>query len=176
MNTKARGMASGRQGDSPLAEESPFHFLAGQVRNVREARGIISLDARILQYRSICDSLLACFTQEHELERLHSALLSSSDDARLRSAFPLVRIGLATVRASICRLLKTADTTFEQLAALRLELDWRCSANQTLVEELKSENCKALAAAKEQLWLIEASLLYRADEILAVRPCVSTPV
>lgn len=156
----------------------PMHLLAGHVRNAREARAMVSLDVHAVRQQAICDDLLACFAQEHELVRLHRLLaagavdyakIRAGDDVKLRAAVPLVEFALATVRAGIRGLLSRADATLEHLAELRSELDWFRSANQSLVEELQGENCGPLAEAKEQLWLIEESLLRRVEGLLEPR-------
>ena len=145
----------------------PMHLLAGLVRNAREAQALVALDVNAIQRQTTLDHLLACCSHQHELERLHDALLASPPDPKLNAAVALVSVVLAGVHADIDTLLSKADAELWTMSkTLRSEIDWFRSANASLVDEL--QGCGPVAAAKERLWLIEESLLLRIDNVLAL--------
>ncbi len=145
---------------APAKREVPYHLLIGATRNELEAQRIISLDVLQLHHRVISDNLLACFAQEHELQCLIDLM---QHDAQLLAAMSIVTMALSAVRSNIRELLACAHSVAQRLAEVRSELDWFCSTNQSFAAEIRDGIMSPdapLANAKEQLWLVEESLLH----------------
>ena len=142
-----------------------MHLLGNLVRNAREAQAIVQLDVNAIRQQCIYDHLLACCAHERELKQLHFDLCTAGDP-KLNAAAALVDVARTATRANVQELMDLADQSLKEVASVRSTLDWFRAANQSLVDELKTEGYAPLAAAKERLWLIEESLVYRIDGVL----------
>ena len=143
----------------------PFALLSS-VRNVRESRALVELDLQALSLEVLHDHLLAACAHEYALERLRSALCIA-DSAQLHAASALCASALATTRHNICLLVAETDDVLRTASECASTVRQYAESNEALAVELAEEGAPTLAAAKERLWLIEASLVHRVSCLLA---------
>ena len=146
----------------------PLDLLAGLVKNGREAHALAALDCHAVRHEVVMDHMLVCCAHSRVLERLWCALqLRCGADPRLHAASVICHEALAAVNEDICALVAEADVTLRAVADSSNTLSRYAENNEELAEELAGEAAH-VAAAKQQLWLVEESLVAR------IGACIST--
>ena len=182
-------MAATSSANAPPDFAPPLPLMDGFVRNASEAAALVRLDYESIKYEVLHDHLLGCCAHERELMRLHSVLAlatggtplhayeadaASADataTARLRAALVLCEQALAATRRSIDRIVVDIDELVKQVDQSATTLRRYAESNEAFVREIQEAGTDAappaLASTKQQLWLVEESLVARVDATLA---------